>query len=85
MQLEVPEAMRVKHFPSHLQKDALQIFRNINASNKQTLEDVVIIFGHKYVKSQYHKAQKNKNGVHSLLTLTENHLDFLEGLHECAE
>ena len=60
MQLEVSEAMRVKHFHSHLQKDALQVFRKINARNRQTLENLVILFGQKYVKSQSQGTKKTQ-------------------------
>ena len=44
MQPEMTEAMKIKHFQAHLRKEALQTFRNISASNKRTLDDVLIVF-----------------------------------------
>ena len=41
--LKIPPEMN-KHFHSHLLKDALQTFRNINARSKRTAEDALIIF-----------------------------------------
>ena len=37
MQPEMSEAMKLNLFHSHLQKDALKTFRNMNASNKRTI------------------------------------------------
>ena len=47
MQPEMSEAMKVKQLQSHLQTDALQTFRNLNASNKRRLEDVLIMLRRK--------------------------------------
>ena len=47
MQPEMSEVMKINHFQSHLQNDALQNFRNINASNKRRLEDVLIMLRRK--------------------------------------
>ena len=44
MQPEMTEAMKINHFHAHLQKEALQTFRNISAINKKTLDDVLIVF-----------------------------------------
>ena len=44
MQPEVTETMKINHFHAHLRKEALQTFRNISASNKKTLDDVLIEF-----------------------------------------
>ena len=44
MQPEITEAMKINHFHVHLRKEALQTFRNINAVNKKTLDDVLIVF-----------------------------------------
>ena len=51
MQHQKSEAMKKKHFLSHSRKEALQVFRNMNASNKRTLEDLLIFFQRKYVRS----------------------------------
>ena len=52
MQPQKTEAMKVNHFFSHLRRDALHTFRNINASKKRTFEDVLNIFRRKYVRPQ---------------------------------
>ena len=44
------EQMEINHFHSLLRKGALQTFRNINSINRQTLEDVLVIFRRKSVK-----------------------------------
>ena len=85
MQLEMPEAMKNYHLPSDLRKEAFQTNKNINASNKRTLEDVFIIFRRKYVRPQSRAKPK-----HKWLTLTFDHntkslSDVLEELNECAE
>ena len=41
MQPEMTEQMKINHFHSLLRKNALQTFRNISSSNRQTLEDVI--------------------------------------------
>ena len=61
MQPEMSEAMKVHHFQSHLQKDAPQTFRNINAGNKRRLEDLLIILRQKYVRPQSEAAAKHKS------------------------
>ena len=47
MQPEETEQMKINHFHSLLSKNALQTFRNINSTNRQTLEDVLVIFRRK--------------------------------------
>ena len=44
MQPEMTEQMKINHLYSLLRKNALQTFRNISSSNRQTLEDVLVIF-----------------------------------------
>ena len=44
MQPEKTEAMKINHFLAHFRKEALQTFRNISASNKKTLDDMLIVF-----------------------------------------
>ena len=44
MQPEMTEALKISHFHAHLRKEALQTFRNISATNKKTLDDVLIVF-----------------------------------------
>ena len=47
MQPKMTEAIKINHFYAHLRKEALRTFRNISASNKKSLEDVLIAFRQK--------------------------------------
>ena len=60
MQPEMTEAMKINHFHAHLRKEALQTCRNISASNKKTLDDVLIVFRRKYVKPESQATAKHK-------------------------
>ena len=60
MQPEMTEQMKINHFHSLLRKNALQTFRNINSTNRQTLEDVLVIFRQKYVKPESQATAKHK-------------------------
>ena len=60
MQPEMSEQMKINHFHSLLRKNALQSFRNIRTANRQTLEDVLVIFRRKYVKPE---SQAKTNGT----------------------
>ena len=60
MQPEMTEQMKINHFHSLLRKNALQTFRNINTANRQTLEDVLVIFRRKYVKPESQATAKHK-------------------------
>ena len=79
------EQMNINHFHSLLQKGALQTFRNINSINRQTLEDVLVIFWRKYVKSESQATAKHK--WHRLMfdPSTMKLPDFLEKLNQGAE
>ena len=85
MQPEMTEAMKINHFHAHLRKESLQTFRNISASNKRTLDDVLIVFRRKYVKPESQATAKHK--WHKLIfgPNTKSLSDFLEELKECAE
>ena len=72
MQPEMTEAIKINHFHAHLRKEALQIIRNISASNKKTLDDVLIVFRRKYVKPESQATAKH-NGTNSHSILTRNH------------
>ena len=85
MQPEMTEAIKINHFHAHLRKEALQTFRNISASNKKTLDDVLIVFRRKYDKPESQATAKHK--WHKL-TFDPNTIslpDILEELNECAE
>ena len=60
MQPSMTEHMKINHFHSLLRKGALQTFRNINSINRQTLEDVLVIFRMKYVKPESQATAKHK-------------------------
>ena len=85
MQPAMTEQMKINHFHSLLRKGALQTFRNINSNNRQTLEDVLVIFRRKYVKLESRATAKHK--WHQL-TFDPNTMklpDFLEELNQGAE
>ena len=85
MQPEMTEQMKINHFHSLLRKNALQTFRNINTTNRQTLEDLLVIFRRKYVKPESQATAKHK--WHRLIfdPNTMKLPDFLEELNQGAE
>ena len=85
MQPEMTEQMKINHFHSLLRKNALQTFLNISSSNRQTLEDVLVIFRRKYVKPESQATAKHK--WHRLVfdPNTMKLPDFLEELNQGAE
>ena len=85
MQPAMTEQMKINHFHSLLRKGALQTFRNINSTNRQTLEDVLVIFRRKYVKPESQATAKHK--WHRLIfdPNTMKLPDFLEELNQAAE
>ena len=85
MQPAMTEQMKINHFHSLLRKGSLQTFRNINSINRQTLEDVLVIFRRKYVKPESQATAKHK---WHRLTFDPNTMklpDFLEELNQGAE
>ena len=85
MQPEMTEAMKINHFHAHLRKEALQTFRNISASNKKTLDDLLIVFRRKYVKRESQATAKHKWHKLTFDPNTISLSDFLEELNNCAE
>ena len=85
IQPEMTEAVKINHFHAHLRKEALQTFRNISASNKKTLDDVLIVFGRKYVKPESQATAKHKWHKLTFDPNTKSIAHFLEELNECAE
>ena len=85
MQPKMTEAMKINHFHAHLQKEAVQTFRNISPSNKKTLDDVLIVFRRKYVKPESQATAKHKWHKLTFDPNTKSLPDFLEELNECAE
>ena len=85
MQLAMTEQMKINHSHLLLQNGALQTFRNIISVNRQTLEDVLVIFWRKYVKPESQATAKHK---WHRLTFDPNSMklpDFLEELKQGAE
>ena len=85
MQPEMTEAMKINHFHAHLRKEALQTFRNKIALNKKTLDDVLIVFRRKYVKSESQATAKHNWHKLTFDPNTKSLPDFLEEPNECAE
>ena len=85
MQPEMTEAMKINHFHAHLQKEALQTFRNIRAINKKTLDDVLFVFLRNYVKPESQATAKHNRHKLTFDPNTKSLPDFLEELNECAE
>ena len=85
MQPAMTEQMKINHFHSLLRKGALQTFRNINSNNRQTLEDVLIIFRRKYVKPESQATAKHKWHRLTFDPTTMKLPDFLEELNQGAE
>ena len=85
MMPKMTEQMKINHFHPLLRKNALQTFRNINSTNRQTLEDVLVIFRRKYVKPESQATAKHK--WHRLIfdPKTMKLPDFLEELNQGAE
>ena len=85
MQPEMLEQMKINHFHSLLRKNAFQTFRNNCTANRQTLEDVLVIFRRKYVKPESQATAKHK--WHRLVfdPNTTKLPDFLEELNQGAE
>ena len=85
MQPDMTETMKINHFHSLLRKNELQTFRNINSANRQTSEDILAVFGRKYVKPESLATAKHK--WHKLVfdPNTMKLPDFLEKLNQGAE
>ena len=85
MQPTMTEQMKINHFHSLLRKGALQTFRNINSINRQTLEDVLVIFRRKYVKPESQATAKHKWHRLTFDPSTMKLPDSLEELNQGAE
>ena len=57
---EMTNAVNINHVHAHLRKKALQKFTNTSASNKETLNDVLIVFRRKYIKPESQATSKHK-------------------------
>ena len=68
--------MKINPFHAHLRKESLQIFRNISATNKKTLDDVLIVFRQKYVKPESKATTKQKWQKFTFVANTKPLSDF---------
>ena len=82
---EMTEQMKINHFHSLLRKNAFQTFRNISSANRQTREDVLVIFRRKYNKPESQATAKHKWHRSVFDTNTMKLPDFLEELNQGAE
>ena len=85
MQPQMTEAMKIYHFHAHLGEEALQLFGNVSASNKKTLDDLLIVFRRKYVKPETQATAKHKWHKLTFDPNTKSLSDFFEELNESAE
>ena len=85
MQPAMTEMMEINHFHSLLRKNALQTFRNINSTNRQTLEDILAVVRRNYVTPESQATAKHK--WHKLIfdPNTMKLLNFLGVLNQGAE
>ena len=74
-QPEMTKALKINHFHAHSRKEAIPTLQNINARNKRTLKDVIIVFRRRYVKLD-HQQLLNTHGSSSLLTQIQNHFQI---------
>ena len=85
MQPAMTEQMKINHFLSLLRNGALQTFRNISSINRQTLEDVLVIFRREYIEPESQVTAKHN---WNRLTFEPNTMklpDFLKELNQGAE
>ena len=80
MQPEMSEPMKYNHFRSFPRKGAPQTFLNINASNIEIVE-VIIVFRQKYVKPESQATTKYKWHRRVFDHITRKLSDFLEELN----
>ena len=85
MQPHLTEEMKRNHFHNHVRGLALKTFKNIQRTSTTTLEDIVVVFGRKYVKPESSASAKHR--FNRLMFQPENQKlpDFLEDLQESAE
>ena len=79
------EAMQINLFHARLRNEALQTFRNISASNKKTLDDVLIKFRRKYIKTESQTTATHKWHKFIFDPKTKSLSHFSEELSECAK
>ena len=85
MQPHLTEEMKINHFHAQLRGLALKTFKNIQRTSTTALEDILVVFRRKYVKTESSASAKHR--FNRLMFQPENQklLDFLEDLQESAE
>ena len=77
--------MKINRFHSLLRKNALQTLRSISSTNRQTVEDALVIFRRKYIKPESQATAKHKWHCLVFDPNTMKLPDFLEELNQGAE
>ena len=72
LQLEMTEAVKINHLHSHLGKEALQTFENVNAC-KQNEHLKMYFYSDESASDHNPKPHQNANGTNSVLIQTRNH------------
>ena len=85
MKPEMTKALKINNFHTHLREKALQTFRNINESDKKTLDDVLNVFRRQIIKPESQATAKHKWHKLTFDPNTKSVSDFLQELNECAE
>ena len=84
-QPETTEAVEMDKFYALLRKEALKIFRNMNATNKRTVEDVPIVVCRKHLKLESRATDKHDWHKLTFELNTKSLSDSREELYEYAE
>ena len=63
MQPAMTEQKKIKHFHSLLRKGTIKTFRNLNSIDRQTLEDILVVFRRNHMSNRNHKSRQNTNGI----------------------
>ena len=79
------ETMNFNHFCVHFRKEAIQTIKKNGVSNKNTLDDVLIVFLRKCVKPESQATAKHESHELTFEPNTKSLSDFSKELNECAE
>ena len=79
------DARKINHFEAGLQKEELQTFRNISASDRKTLDDVLLVFRRKYVKPESQATDIFKWHELAFDPDTKSLSNFLDNFNQCVD
>ena len=85
MQPGMKEARKINLFHVHLGNEALQTFRNKNATNKRTAENLLIVFRRKNIKLESRATAKHKWHMLTSNAKTKSLPEFLTKINDYAE